>query len=304
MLKQRQTVDNSLSQEEAVAFFPPSMHNMRKLPIPFSYAFKDDDIDKELKRVKKQRSATQRQVASQLNKIMTNMSHGGGSSDTEEDDNDLSSYCLSNKDALDITDAEWNEESLTTGEDVDIVEDLIEEDDISNLIEMSSFSDEQCRDIKLCEFVSESIRDASKRASIRGITDIPADYKLERAKVFQHLRDLLDGKDGPNESIESKLLQLRMQEDMHKKFIDGEIKKSLLSHYLLHTRAQRLVLINNLEHAVAMKMQKSDLKWPAKPLAKLPPGKDGLGDRGFEGTSPSYPHCNAMKTPNFLEGRD
>ena len=36
----------------------------------------------------------------------------------------------------------------------------------------------------------------------------------------------------------------------------------------------------------------------------MPPGFDGLGDRGFEGTSTSYKNCNAMKHPAFLDGRD
>eukprot|EP00985_Skeletonema_marinoi_P019407 scaffold11121_cov86-Skeletonema_marinoi.AAC.1 len=51
-------------------------------------------------------------------------------------------------------------------------------------------------------------------------------------------------------------------------------------------------------------MTKKDVNWTAERLGKLFAEYDGLGDRGFAGTSTSYPNCNAMKTPCFMEGRD
>eukprot|EP00985_Skeletonema_marinoi_P019408 scaffold11121_cov86-Skeletonema_marinoi.AAC.2 len=63
---------------------------------------------------------------------------------------------------------------------------------------------------------------------------------MEQSKVYAYLRDLLDGKGGPNESIETKLQQLLRQEDIHQQFISGRMPKNLLSHYLLHLQEQRL----------------------------------------------------------------
>lgn len=129
-------------------------------------------------------------------------------------------------------------------------------------------------------------------------------WNAAKYKIYKHLRDLLDGKYGPNESVETKLIQLERQEAMHKSFKAGTNEKCLLSHYLHHTRAQRIVSINQLKHAIKAADRKDNLHWVAERLEKLPPGYDGLGDRGFKGTSTSYPHCNPMKTPCFLEGRD
>eukprot|EP00956_Cyclotella_meneghiniana_P026545 scaffold57673_cov45-Cyclotella_meneghiniana.AAC.2 len=99
--------------------------------------------------------------------------------------------------------------------------------------------------------------------------------------------------------------QLVMQQEaMHRSFESGMNEKCLLSHYLFHTRAQRVVLTAQLKHAIEVNDTKDSLNWVPVRLEKLPPGYDGLGDRGFEGTSTSYPHCNPMKTPCFLEGRD
>ena len=90
----------------------------------------------------------------------------------------------------------------------------------------------------------------------------------------------------------------------NQKFVSGEMETCLLSHYLLHTRAQRCVSIAQLEHALQLKKGKADLHWTAERLAKLAPGYDGLGNQGFADTSTSHPYSNAMKTPNFLERRN
>ena len=47
----------------------------------------------------------------------------------------------------------------------------------------------------------------------------------------------------------------------------------------------RLTAIAHLKQALALKKSKGSVNWVEERLAKLPPGYDGLGDRGFEGTS-------------------
>ena len=48
VLKQRLLASETLTQKEVVALFPPSMHNMRNIPISFNYAFQDDGVDRGL----------------------------------------------------------------------------------------------------------------------------------------------------------------------------------------------------------------------------------------------------------------
>ena len=58
--KQSRMMGHNLEQKIAVALFPPSMHNMRKLLIPFSYAFQDNNVDKELKYIKNAHATSRR----------------------------------------------------------------------------------------------------------------------------------------------------------------------------------------------------------------------------------------------------
>ena len=186
-------------------------------------------------------------------------------------------------------------------------EEQMEESDINNLIDNMTMqtNDDLCRDIKLCEFVEGHLNEAAVRARVSENSDDQiADYKMERSKIHQHLRQVLDGKGGPKESIRTKLRQLLRQEALHKKFHSGKLQKCLLSYYLLHTREQRLVLIEQCRKALGEEKSKEDMKWTAVRLEKLPVSYDGLGDRGFAGTSTSYPNCNDMKTPEFLDGRE
>lgn len=189
-------------------------------------------------------------------------------------------------------------------------DDLLNNEDIEDIVDNKVTDSGVIRDIQLCEFVHQSVDKAVLRARVLDSNDqledtIKSDYKMERSKVYTHLWELLvDGKGGPNESVHTKLCQLTRQEALHQEFVTYRMEKCLLSHYLEHTWDQRLVYIDQLKHTIKEKMRKHDLQWPAERLAKLPKGYEGLGDRGFVGTSTSYPHCNPTKTPCFLEGRD
>jgi len=301
--------DPSLSQEAAVSMFPPAMQNMRKLPIPWTYAYHDDEADKDLKRLKKKREHEYRKQSAALNSTLLDLNSGldlpDDTEDDDDDDDDDDSYSPSEEDSMSASDNEWDEEDLLTTSTED--DELITDEDLVDIIEITELprpSDVGESDIKLCEFVEKSISTAVLRAKTPGGKgDI--DYKMERSKISKYLQDLLDGKGGPNESIHTKLRQLERQEKMYHAFhTDKTLEKCLLSHYLLHTRPQRLASIDQLKYAIEKQMTKDDLNWPAERLSKLPKGKDGLGDRGFEGTSTSYPNCNPMKTPCFLENRD
>ena len=102
ILKQRVAQAEEFTRDDALAIFPPSMHNMRKLPIPFTYAFQDDDIDKELKSAKRQRESQQQQMGSEVNNLLLNLNSGDGvpESDCESKDNDDNSYSPSNKESI------------------------------------------------------------------------------------------------------------------------------------------------------------------------------------------------------------
>ena len=226
-----------MTQEEALQLLPPSMASMRKLPIPFSYAFQDNDVEKEMRSSKRRRAARQRQVRDELNSILSNLNAGDGIPDDE-------SYCPSDEYSRDESmddpdDEEWDDESL-----LDTGDDAIDPEAIEELLDVDT-SGSACRDIKLCSFVKDTVSDAAKRSQIATGNSALEDYKLSRDKLVQHLRDLLDGKGGPNESLKSKLEQLKMQEDVHKdkEFAAGKMQNCLLSHYLLFTRPQRLVSI-------------------------------------------------------------
>lgn len=54
---------------------------MRKLPIPFEYAFHDDQADKELKRLKREKEHSHRQRSSELNNILTDLAAGNDVAD-------------------------------------------------------------------------------------------------------------------------------------------------------------------------------------------------------------------------------
>ncbi len=305
ILRHKQLIGETFTQEEASALFPACMQSMRKIPIPWKYAFHNDAAEKELKRMKRQKQHRNRENSRTLNALLTNLNSGDGVPDeSESDDEDYdprNDDDGSNEDDMTILD----EETLLESAMEDDGEEQIEESDINDLIDsMTTQTDtDECHDIELCKFVEKHLDEAAARARVSESSEQIVDYKMERSKIHQNLRDVLDGKGGPNESIQTKLRQLLRQEALHERFSSGKIQKCLLSYYLLHTREQRLVLIHQYRKALRDGKTKKDVKWTAVRLEKLIAGYDGLGDRGFAGTSTSYPYCNDMKTPEFLDGR-
>ncbi len=293
-----------LTQAAAVEMFPPAMSTLRKIPIPWSFVFKEDDADRALKREKKMHEHQQRS-----NAAIRALHFGQGFDGVNEDDVDDDSYSPSDEDSVSMaTDCSGQWDCDFDSDDDSIFdydeEDLLDTDEIVDTLVNDGSNNE--RNIKLCAYVQATFDYGKKRAGIDNNQARASDYKYERSKISEHLRGLLDGVGGPNKSVETKLRQLLTLQRLDNMFEnEGEqLEKCLLSHYLYHTRKQRLVLISQLKHALMTGKTKKDLNWVPERLAKIPPGYDGLGDRGFEGTSIFYPNLNEMKTPYFLDGRD
>lgn len=146
VLKKKIASSENWSQEDAALMFPPAMTSTRKIPIPWSYAFHDDDADKELKKIKRQKENALRQRTRDLTSILSDLNSGnpGRSDDEAEDHNgDVSSedgdyeYCPSDEESLYSSGTDWDEESLMSNLEDDEV-DLIESDDVDTLIDYIS----------------------------------------------------------------------------------------------------------------------------------------------------------------------
>lgn len=119
---------------------------------------------------------------------------------------------------------------------------MLDDEEIDDIVDINQNTSALGQsDIKLCEFVYDTINTAAARAQLSGSNTKRSDYKMERGHVFDYLRGLLDGKLGPNESVQSKIRQLTRQHLLHKHFEAGDVQKCLLSHYLYHTEEQRRV---------------------------------------------------------------
>lgn len=246
VINQRAQQSEYLTQEEAVALFPPSIQNMRKIPIPFSYAFHDDDADQELKKMKRAKEHGRRQRLSQLNDVITQLNSGDGITSESEDSDSFASWSggsgLSDNES--VSDSYCSSDEDSSGDDVyvDLEEDVLDDEEIDDIVDINQNTSALGQsDIKLCEFVYDTINTAAARAQLSGSNTKRSDYKMERGHVFDYLRGLLDGKLGPNESVQSKIRQLTRQHLLHKHFEAGDVQKCLLSHYLYHTEEQRRV---------------------------------------------------------------
>ena len=176
---------------------------------------------------------------------------------------------------------EYNIEDMFDLDDEDVEPEDVEE--FVTRMEDTSECDSKVPSVFLCSFVQDMVTESAKRAELTGGGE-SHEYKLEQTKIQKCqkcLRDLLEGKGGPEESVDSKLYQLRVHESLHKPFLAEKIPKNLFSFYLMHTRVQRHVHINQLERAKELGLEKNDLNWTAQRLEKCPPGMVTLADRGF-----------------------
>ena len=120
---------------------------------------------------------------------------------------------------------------------------------------------------------------------------------------------------GPNKSPESKLIQLRRLQRLHKEYECGNLSSCLLSEYLEVTLDLRRDMIRVLRgrplkgvdgsilNAADYGKRVTELKLPLR-LGKFPAGWAILADRGFANDATRYPNMNVQMTPSFLSGRE
>jgi hypothetical protein len=92
------------------------------------------------------------------------------------------------------------------------------------------------------------------------------EYRIEPTKIKQDLKEKFDGKGSPDESVDRKLYQLKRLQSMDDGYQAGEMRKCLLSFYLMHTREQRRAQICQLEWALENNYSKDALNWTAQRL--------------------------------------
>lgn len=104
----------------------------------------------------------------------------------------------------------------------------------------------------------------------------------------------------PNRSGKRKLIQLERLQKLHLLYERGDLKKCLLSYYLLVTEDQRLKLLSWMGSTLATNIPKPSLdelhKLPLR-LAKIPQDCGVGGDKGFSGIEYYLPNCNEVVTP-------
>lgn len=140
-----------------------------------------------------------------------------------------------------------------------------------------------------------------------------------KARVFTTLdHDNLEKtvlRSGPNQSPESKLVQLRRLQRLDVEYRNGNLEGCLLSEYLEVTKKLRKDMIAVLRgrplkgldgeilDMTAHNARLVELRLPLR-LGKFPRGWAILADRGFANDATRYPNMNVQMTPSFLSGRD
>mmetsp|Transcript_14350 Transcript_14350/g.24033 ORF Transcript_14350/g.24033 Transcript_14350/m.24033 type:complete len:730 (-) Transcript_14350:42-2231(-) len=104
----------------------------------------------------------------------------------------------------------------------------------------------------------------------------------------------------PNNSGRRKLRQLERLQKLHLLYEKAELKKCLLSYFLLVTEEHRLKLLSWMGSKLASHIEKPSLRElnniPLR-LAKIPEDYGVGGDKGFSGIEYSLPNCNEVDTP-------
>jgi hypothetical protein len=284
---------STCSRDEIIAMFPPALSTMKGLLIPWQYCFTDSDQEKELKKLNLIAKKSSRKCVRRLESTFDQVADGMDVVVAE--DSDGSSYSSNSGDESDSSDSSTvqsfdNDYDLDYETDSDFDEDA--EDIFEQLGDETQQSSNDTRTIKLCEFVHEMVDTSSRRAELSNSSEAH-EHKIQKEKIKQCLRDLLEGIGGPDGSVKDKLAQLYVHRSLDTAYSENKLPKCLLSFYLDRTRDQRDAMINQLEIAQQNDLKKNDLRWSAQRLEKCPPGRPTLADRGFVDCSPSYPYLNA-----------
>jgi hypothetical protein len=144
--------------------------------------------------------------------------------------------------------------------------------------------------------------------------ECPDNTDKRRKSIF--LRDRQDIRNDAKDALHSSpqhdpqqlLSQLELHERLNTLYETGKLKKTMLSYYLKTVRVYRLDILHWLGSAavsvdyVPTYDEGNPPKVPLR-LSKIPPGKEVLGDKGFERTDRLYPHLNHTRTPKVLRTR-
>ena len=112
---------------------------------------------------------------------------------------------------------------------------------------------------------------------------------------------------GPQSSPLEMLCQLETHERLHRHYQSGDLRKCMLSYYLLVMAEDRMRIL----HHLGSKMVPHDYEPSDEPLpevylrlAKIPPGFDVIADKGFDKTDGLYPWWNLVWVPIVLRNRN
>ena len=104
----------------------------------------------------------------------------------------------------------------------------------------------------------------------------------------------------PNQDGTRKLRQLEVLERLHRLYQEAEIKRTILSYYLLVTETERMLLLSWMGSDLAKDIPKplpDDLPNIPLRLAKIPADYALCGDKGFTGIEHYLPNVNEVVTP-------
>ena len=113
-------------------------------------------------------------------------------------------------------------------------------------------------------------------------------------------------KSGPQSSALELLLQLECHERLHRRYVSGILSPCLLSFYLESVAEDRWALLDWLGSDLTPESHLGKTVSPPKVplrLNKIPIGREGLADKGFDGTDRFLPNMNPVRTPLLLRTR-
>jgi hypothetical protein len=102
------------------------------------------------------------------------------------------------------------------------------------------------------------------------------------------------------------VLQLECHERLHRKYASGTLSRCLLLNYLEFMKEHRWALLDWLGSLMTPEDKKGTCTEPPEiplRLHKIPPGRQILGDKGFDKADRFFPNMNPVRTPLLLRSR-
>jgi len=162
--------------------------------------------------------------------------------------------------------------------------------------------DERTPSVPVCQEAQRMIAESRKRAEVLN-SEKEYEYQLSLEQIRKANKAQLDNVGGPNESIESKLEQVNLLLDVEEAAEQGDIPKSLLTHYTHNMKHALQRWKIQLEKCLELGLTKTDIQWPEQRLCKAPIGTRILADKGFDECASKYGNVNENLTPTRLSSR-